>query len=168
MTKYVEMIRHLSKQTAGDIAVPDGFETEHLSTAHVDDLYQCYYEAFEAGDAQFFFEQSDQERREYFDTLGIERALNEPASVVLMKGRKIVAFTCVLPYGEKNCHISCMCVHPNFKRQGLGKFLLRLVINKVAQGEYKTIMLGTGAGMGAFQLYEKNGFEIMEKTEKDV
>jgi ribosomal protein S18 acetylase RimI-like enzyme len=161
--KYVEMVCHLSEQTIGAVAPPTGFEVKPLSTAPVDDLYPCYYAAFEAGDARFFFEQSEEERREYFDTLGLERALNEPASVVLVKGQRIAGFTCVLPYGEGNRHISCMCVHPDFQRKGLGKFLLRLVVNAVAQGGHETITLGTSTGMGAFHLYRKHGFEVMEK-----
>jgi len=165
MNKYVEMLCRLSEHAIEDVAPPDGFEIRPLNTARVDDLYQCYYAAFEAGDAGFFFAQGEEERREYFDTLGLERALNEPASVVLTQDRRIVGFTCVLLYGEGNRHISCMCVHPDFQRRGLGKLLLRLIMNEVTQAGHKTITLGTGTGMGAFKLYQKHGFEITTRSQ---
>jgi ribosomal protein S18 acetylase RimI-like enzyme len=162
-SKYVEMVCRLSEQSVVEAAPLVGLQVRHLSQIDDGDLYPCYYAAFQAGDAQFFFEQGEKERREYFDTLGLETALKESASVALVQGRRLVGFVYVLPYGEGNCHISCMCVHPDWQRRGLGKLLLRLAMDKAAQDGYRTMSLGTSISMGAFQLYRQHGFEIKEK-----
>jgi ribosomal protein S18 acetylase RimI-like enzyme len=69
------------------------------------------------------------------------------------------------PYGEGNCHISCMCVHPDFQRKGLGKLLLRLIMNEAAQGGHKTITLGTNTNMAAFRLYQQHGFKVTTRSQ---
>jgi ribosomal protein S18 acetylase RimI-like enzyme len=164
MGNYVEMVCRLSEQNVAEATPPGGLQVQHLSQVHAGDLYPCYCAAFEAGDAQFFFEQSEEERREYFDTLGLEAALKESASVALVQGKRLVGFVYVLPYGEGNCHISCMCVYPDWQRRGLGKLLLRLAMDKAAQDGYKTTSLGTSTSMVAFQLYRQHGFEIKEES----
>jgi ribosomal protein S18 acetylase RimI-like enzyme len=159
---YAEMIRQLSKEPLADISPPKGFEIRPLNLASEGDLFQCYYDAFSAGDAQFFFDQGEQERREYYNTLGYKQAISEPASVILLKGQRLIGFSFVLPYGENNCHISCMCIDLEFRRMGLGEFMLHTIMDKASRGGYKTITLGTDTSMGAYKLYVKNGFEIVE------
>lgn len=161
-TKYVEMICNLSEHIVGEIVHPEGFQVKHLRDAREDELYSCYYGAFQAGDAPFFFAQSERERREFFDTLGYVDALTEPASLILLKNDQLVGFTYVLPYGDGNRHISCMCIRPDFQSRGLGLFLLRLVMRTVAQGGLKSITLGTGTCMRAYRLYSMNGFKEKE------
>ena len=72
---YVEMVCRLSRQSLVDIIVPPGLIIKPLHEAEVEALYPCYTAAFSAGDAQFFFAQSEAERRDFFDTLGREAAL---------------------------------------------------------------------------------------------
>ncbi len=158
--KYVEMVCHLSRQSIVAARTPQGLQVRHVGQVNEGDLYPCYYESFQAGDAQFFFEQSEEQRREYFDTLGLEAALKEPASLALIQGQRLVGFVYVLPYGEGNLHVSCMCVHPDLQRRGLGELLLHLAMGQAVQEGYRTMSLGTSTSMGAFQLYHKNGFEI--------
>jgi ribosomal protein S18 acetylase RimI-like enzyme len=160
--EYVEMICYLEGLNINNVMFPEGFEAQSLIDAKEDDLYRCYYLAFQAGDAQFFFDQNEDERREYFDTLGLDKARNEPGSVLILKDGAIVGFTYVLPYGEGNRHISCMCVLPEYQRQGFGTFMLRFALEKVANAGHKSITLGTDTAMGAFQLYRMNNFKVME------
>jgi len=163
--EYVEMICHLvgSMERGGAGMIPDGYEVGPLGAVGEDELYAGYHAAFQAGDACFFFEQSEVERREYFDTLGIEAARGERASLLVRKDGRLVGFTLVLPYGESNCHISCMCVRPEFQRQGIGALMLRRVMAGAVAAGYRAITLGTDTDMGAFQLYCKYGFEIVDE-----
>ncbi len=163
-SKYVEMVCHLSEQSVVKAKPPQGLQVWPLSQVDEGDLYPCYYESFQAGDAQFFMEQNEEQRREYFDTLGLEAALKETASVALVQGQRPVGFVYVLPFGDGNCHISCMCVHPNRQRRGLGKLLLHLAMSKAAQEGHRTMSLGTSTSIGAFQLYRKHGFEITRRA----
>ena len=160
--RYVEMICDLTEHAIIKLSLPEGFEAKPLSQASKDDLYRCYTNAFSAGDAQFFFDQGKQERREYFDSLGYKEAINEPSSVALLKDQQLVGFGFVLPYGKANCHISCMCIEPEFRRRGLGEFLLHNGMNLASQQGYKTITLGTDTRMAAYELYKKNGFTIID------
>ncbi len=157
---YVEMICNLAEQNPEIVSLAE-FRARPLHEAQADDLYQCYHASFSNSDATFFFEQSEKERREYFDSLGLAEAKDEPASLLLLKKDQIVGFTMVLPYGEGNRHISCMCVRPESRRQGLGEFMLRFAMQKARAQGLKTITLGTGTSMGAFQLYLKNGFQVI-------
>jgi ribosomal protein S18 acetylase RimI-like enzyme len=159
---YVEMVCDLSQVAELDIVVPPDLAVKPLADADVEEIYQCYVAAFSVGDAQFFYSQNETEKREFFDTLGRERALPEAASHILLQGSRLVSFAYVLPYGEGNCHISCMCVHPDFQGQGLGKLSLQIIQKRAAAQGYKTITLGTETGMRAFQLYRKYGFAIVE------
>lgn len=159
--QYVEMLCHLADQTPGPVTMPPDVVVRQVSTAREDDLYDCYHAAFSAGDARFFFDQSEQERRAYFDSLCDPEALNDPASLVLMKGQRVIGFSYVLPYGAVwNRHISCMCVHPEHMGTGLGKALLRLIMDRVADQGGETLTLGTEPTMRAFYLYRAHGFVV--------
>jgi ribosomal protein S18 acetylase RimI-like enzyme len=159
---YIAMICLLGDQADCTASLPPGYEVRPLTEAHEADLYQCYYAAFQNGDAQFFFHQPEDKRRYYFDSLCLEDARVEPGSLIICKNEAVVGFTFVLPYGETNRHISCMCVHPDHQRQGLGEFMLHHALQAVGTQGYKSITLGTERSMGAFQLYRKYGFKILE------
>ena len=131
-----------------------------MAEADREALYACYVAAFAAGDALFFFDQDEQERRSFFEYLGLDEAREEPASLILRHQEQLVGFTYVLPYGESNRHISCMCVHPEWQGQDLGKLMLRRVMRQVAAGGQETITLGTETGMRAYHLYRKQGFQV--------
>ena len=163
--KLVEMIWYHKERTQEELVPPLGFDISSLKKIVQDDLYPCYFAAFQAGDSQLFFRQSEEEWRDFFDTLGFDQAQDEPGTVMLLKAGQIVGFTLVVPYGETNCHISCMCVHPNFQRQGLGSFMLNHAKVKAISQGYKSITLWTEPKMGAFRLYHQHGFKITEEKE---
>lgn len=158
---YVEMACDLSQLAGLNVVVPPDLIVRPLAEAGVEEIYRCYVAAFSVGDAQFFYSQNETEKRAFFDTLGRERALPEAASHILRQGSRLVGFAYVLPYGEGNCHISCMCVHPDFQGQGLGKLSLQIIQKRAAAQGYKTITLGTETEMRAFQLYRKYGFVVV-------
>lgn len=159
---YVEMICDLKQYSVKDLNIPPDLEIKPLADAGPDETYDCYVAAFSKGDAQFFFSQTEVEKRDFFNTLGRERAIPEEASHIITQGSRLVGFSYVLPYGEGNCHISCMCIHPDFQGQGVGKLSLQVIQKRAAEQGYKTITLGTEVEMRAFKLYQKYGFAIIE------
>jgi len=165
--KYVEMICHLGEGSGMEVALPEGYEFGTLDGVWEDDLYPCYYAAFQAGDARFFFDQSEEERQAYFDTLCLDEARSEPGSSLILRDGGIAGFTYVLPYGETNRHISCMCVRPDDQRRGLGKFMLSHAMQEVAAQGHKSITLGTDTDMVAFHFYRKYGFKIIKEDQQD-
>jgi ribosomal protein S18 acetylase RimI-like enzyme len=158
--KYVEMICPLSDVTLPAVNIPPGYEIAPLATASMNELYDCYYRAFSAGDARFFFDQGEAERREYFDTLGYPESVGEPASITLYHDGRLAGFVYSLPHGDNNHHISCMCVLAEFQGQELGRLLLYEVMNRVSHQGHKSITLGTEPEMRAYDLYIKNGFQV--------
>jgi GNAT superfamily N-acetyltransferase len=59
-------------------------------------------------------------------------------------------------------NISCMCIVAEFKREGLGEFLLHTILAQAARQDYHSITLGTDIRMGAYKLDEKNNFKGMD------
>jgi ribosomal protein S18 acetylase RimI-like enzyme len=164
-TKIVEMTCKLCGQPVKAIECPTGFTARSLEYYSEDDLYSCYLAAFQAGDSKFFKQQCKKEQREFYETLAFEQARNEPGSSMILKGEQIVGFTFAIPYGEGNCHISCMCVHPSFQRQGLGTYMLSHAQMAATAAGCQTMTLWTEAAMGAYQLYIQHGFKITEEKE---
>jgi len=164
-TKIVEMFCYLINQPQKEIVCPTGFTARSLKNAREEDLYPCYLAAFQAGDSQLFMQQSEVEQHEFYETLAFDQAQNEPGSSMMLKECQIVGFTYVVPYGETNQHISCMCVHPTCQRQGIGSYMLNHLKAKAALQGYQSITLWTEVNMGAFELYCKHGFKITEEKE---
>ncbi len=157
---YVEMVCNLAAVDR-TVEVPVGIEVVPLREVDVDDLYAEYVGAFTAGDAEFFFAQSEAERRRYFDTLGREQAVDDVASHALLGDGQLVGFTYVLPYGTHNRHISCMVVRPELQDQGLGKLMLGIAQQRAAADGARTMTLGTETAMRAYHLYRKHGFTVV-------
>lgn len=151
---YVEMRVDLTPQI---VTLPPDVTVQHVSAVPQAALYACYDEAFRDGDAAFFFEQSEAERREFFDEL----VSTDAASLVLLRGREIVGFCYVLPFNPPNCHMSCMCVRLSDRRQGMGTALVRLSMNAALQAGYTSMSLGTDLEMAAFRLYQRHGFQVI-------
>lgn len=94
--EYVDMLCNLNEIEPTSLEPPEGIDIRDLGD-------------FAAGDAEFYLDQSPTERREFFDTLGLGEAVREGCSVALARDGTIVAFTRVLPFGDRNAHVSCMC-----------------------------------------------------------
>jgi ribosomal protein S18 acetylase RimI-like enzyme len=160
--KYVEMICKL-----------DQLQPEHnplveritcASTEHLDPetLFECYLKSFRTGDAQFFKHQDADEQARYFqEELGFPEVLTNPASFVYKFEDEIIGFALVMAYLEKNYHISCMCVLPEYRNQGLGKAMLTRIKNIAIENGCRSLTLGTETDMKAFHLYGKNGFRVI-------
>ena len=162
MVQFVKMRCDLTRCNIGAAEIPAEISIVAIATVPVEEVYQCYHAAFDAGDAQFFFEQTPQQRRAFFDTLGLEQASSEPASVALIHATRVIGFSLVLAYGEPaNRHISCMCIDPAFQGRGLGRQLLWVIMHRVKASGGCSITLGTEPGMRAFALYQSAGFAII-------
>jgi ribosomal protein S18 acetylase RimI-like enzyme len=165
--KLVEMCCDLTVQSNREVTLPIGYTVETLENIREQDLYPCYLAAFQAGDSQFFMGQSPGERREFYGTLAFEQARKELGSSMILKDEGIAGFTFLVPYGQSNRHISCMCVHPSFQRQGLGAFMLEYAKKMAGQQDHQSITLWTEADMGAFKLYRQHGFMTTEEKNNE-
>ena len=161
MIKYVEMKCSLTGREVKKPPLSQEFNIKPIGAFTLDEIYNCYFQAFTHGDANFFFLQDENEQREYFETLGFEEVSDDLSSFVLVKQDEIVGFSIVLKRGEKtNRHISCMCILPAYQGQGLGKWMLYHIMDEVIEQGTTSITLGTEPEMKAFLLYSTNGFEV--------
>jgi ribosomal protein S18 acetylase RimI-like enzyme len=152
----VGMICTLAGQTDADLPIPPDLRLVPILEVDQDELYRCYCETFKAGQSRFFFDQSEKERREYFATFGKTYGLHGDTSLALVKEGRIVGFSYTIPIGEAHMHLDWMGIHPNYRRQGLGEFLLRLIQKRAAQDGMGTLSLSSDVGnTRAIALYRK-------------
>ncbi len=143
------------------VEVPAGVDVVPLRDVAVADLRALYMAAFAAGDAEFFFNQGEEERCRYFATLGREQAIEDGASHALHHSGRLAGFTYVLPYGSDNRHVSCMVVRPDMQSRGLGKLMLGIAQQRAAAEGAQTMTLGTETAMRAYHLYRNHGFAVV-------
>lgn len=157
---YVEMVYPVESNVPEPLEFPQGYERRPINAMTAEELYPVYHEAFERGEARFFFLQGEEERRDYYETLGWDEARTLDASHMICQGDEPVAFSLVLPFSLRSYHISCMCVHPEHQRIRLGEAMLVHILRKAVDEGIPLISLGTEPEMRACQLYKKYGFEI--------
>lgn len=157
---YVEMTCKLDHKNYIE-ELPGEITFKPLAEIDLEELFACYKTAFDAGDAQFYKYQDNEERRRYFEEeLGFPVITANPASFVYLADGKLIGFSFVMPYLEDNYHISCMCLQPEYQGQGLGKAMLNRIKNIALENGCKTLTLGTEPEMRAFQLYRSHGFVV--------
>lgn len=159
--EYVEMKYNITKE---ELNLPKGYSIENIKNYSEDELYELYLDAFLSGDAQFFFTQDEEGRVDYYHSnLGLPEALNRSESHAISYDGELVGFLYCIKFGEKNIHISCMCVNTKYQGQGIGKLMLRYACNEALKNDIETITLGTELKMKAYNLYKNFGFKIVNK-----
>ena len=69
---------------------------------------------------------------------------------------------CLLQVNEQTGEIMNIAVEPAYQGQGLGKALLRHVIEAARQQELERLIIKTGnSGIGQIALYQQQGFELI-------
>jgi ribosomal protein S18 acetylase RimI-like enzyme len=151
----------LSSLDFGDSRIPSQYTISPLSETDYDELYKCYFEIFRTGQDRFFFDQTDAERRAYFESIfDKSEPLNSETSLVLLDDKQIIGFSLVRPtHGEGNVHLWMFGIHPGYRRRGLGKATLRYCIWKSRQQGFRTMSLGCEPiNQPAYKLYISHGF----------
>ncbi|MCK5731706.1 MAG: GNAT family N-acetyltransferase, partial [Tenericutes bacterium] len=69
----------------------------------------------------------------------------------------------VMKYGDKNAHISCMCIKPKYQGRGFGRLMMEYVEDVARRDKLISMSLGTEDTMKAYQLYKKYGFKTVVK-----
>ncbi len=144
---------------------------EHVSYVDINqftdgELYKLYVDTFNQGDANFYKNQSESDKRAFYEReLGFPKILKQPESHAIIYNDKLIGFTYALQYGKRNVHISCMCIHPDYQNKGLGKYMLQVVEKIAKDRDMATLSLGTETSMKAYHLYESFGFKETARIE---
>jgi ribosomal protein S18 acetylase RimI-like enzyme len=88
----------------------------------------------------------------------VERSTRELAALVL--GSRV---------SPQSGHITQLCVHPNYRRQGLArKLLLVAAAHFLAQGVSEISLTVTEANSNAIELYKSEGYDCVHKFDAAV
>ena len=138
------------------------YEFSQVSKDMEEELYKCYYQALLSSDLDFFKDQSDKERKTFFQELIDPEQMNYTASPIIRYQNKLIAFALIWDYNEeleKNAHINLMCVLPDYQHKGVGTQLLNKIITLAQQQKYTTATLYTENNRIPYKFYLKNGFK---------
>jgi len=127
-----------------------------------EELYKCYYQSLLHSDLDIFKEQSEKERKAFFQELLDPEQMNYSASPIIRHQNKVIAFALIWNYNEeleKNAHINLMCVLPDYQHKGVGTLLLNKIITAAQQQKYTTATLYTENNRIPYKFYLKNGFK---------
>jgi ribosomal protein S18 acetylase RimI-like enzyme len=140
------------------LTVPEGIEVQPMVGADREALYRCYHDAMAAGQSRFFFDQSQAERRAYFDTFGVTYGLHEETSRVLIRDGRMVGYAFTIPFGQ-HLHVDWIGIHPDARRRGLGRFLMLLLMERAAGTGFETMGLSCDTqNSRAIALYRSLGW----------
>lgn len=82
---------------------------------------------------------------------------------VLIREDEIVGYIVLWDYGE-SLHIANITVHPNYRRRGYGRFMLKFAISKAREMGKRMLTLEVReSNEPARKLYESEGFEAIGK-----
>jgi ribosomal protein S18 acetylase RimI-like enzyme len=162
MSETALMRRSLDTFMFSTPSFPPEITLHPLLDAADDALYQTYYEIFRTGQDRFFFDQTESERRAFFDeTFDRSEPLNADTSLILKKDQQLIGFSLIRPtHGPENVHLWMLGIHPQHRRQGLAKGLLRLLLLKSKEKGYQTMSLACEPqNQAAYSLYHTHGFQ---------
>ncbi len=162
MSETILMRRSLDSLTFSAPSFPAKITLKSLLDVSDNELYQTYYEIFNTGQDRFFFDQTESERRAFFDeTFDRSEPLNPETTLVLIKDEQIIGFSLVRPtHGPDNVHLWMFGIHPQYRRQGLAKRLLRLLLLKSKEQDFHTMSLACEPqNQPAYSLYQIHEFQ---------
>jgi ribosomal protein S18 acetylase RimI-like enzyme len=162
----IEELDHLQSSLSDlripDVKIPDEMRVVKLSGFDRESLFDCWYEAFINGEDRHFLNRSDDERRGHFEeNFDLSEDIIDDASLVVLSESEPAAFVLVKPtHGRGNAHVWEIGVHPDYRRRGLAKSLLRLVHENLTSEDYETMSMNVDtSNRPAYKLYTSLGFK---------
>lgn len=149
---------NLSEQQLQEIPISAEVEMKQLNEVDREQLFSCLYETLKERKTFFFYDHSKEECREYFfNNFCKMDSMLEETSIALLKEQKVIGFSYVLPFGEDFLFLDWLGIHPTYRRQGLGTFLLRYIMNNAQERGIKSMGLSCELdNIAAINMYEKN------------
>ena len=150
-------LAHLDHSTRD---IPDTMTLRSLSEVSNDALWPSYDDVFSSGQDRRYENQSRDQRRENFDSFFSRKVpIDEDASIVLFDGERIVGFV-KIDIVENGAYVHGVGVLPEYRRQGLGKFVLGTSLCKAAKNNRKRMILEVDVeNQAAIGLYRSLGFK---------
>ena len=157
--EWAHMECDLTSYPQKEIVLPQDYELIPLSHRTNDEIYPSYYASFLASNDPRFLEQTDQQRRSFFDEMfDRSKEMIEEASLLLLHNKEIVGNLRVTPDG-KNCYVNGIGIHPAHRRKGLGSIILGTSLRNASKLGVESMILEVDvSNKDAIGFYEKLGF----------
>jgi ribosomal protein S18 acetylase RimI-like enzyme len=140
--------------------VPKGFSIRPLVEVNNEEIWPCYNATFLSSGDRRYREQTETQRREnfekFFDRL---TPIEEDASLLLYAGDSIVGFI-KINLIRAGGFVNGIGTHPEYRRRGLGRFLLTASLARAAENQMNNVILEVDiTNHSAIALYEQLGFK---------
>ena len=141
-------------------AIPETMQLRSLAEVSNDALWPSYDAAFTAGGDRRAAQQSTVQRRENFEAFFSRKVpMDEAASLVLFDGETIVGFV-KIDLLEEGAYVHGVGVIPEYRRQGLGQYILGSSLRRAAENQHTKMILEVDKNnYAALGLYRSLGFE---------
>ena len=132
---------------------------------HLQDIAPCIFNAVKDSlDAKLYpeYHTVDSINRLFGLNLVDQNEFDNEASILVFTNTTLVGLNLIGFDGDKKAYISQLAIHPDHRRNHLGRFAMITSINSLKQMGKEVVYLHVTSGNPAQQLYESLGFKIKE------
>lgn len=141
-----------------NIEIPEGVTLAQIRTADRAALYECHHQAYLQGDAQYYFQMDDKERKDDFKRIYSDKVQNHPASLVLTGDGSVLGYVMLFAEGDFT-EVMSLAVHPDHHRKGYGRLLMNECLRRAGEnGHGRTHLIVDQKNVKAYSLYKQCGF----------
>jgi ribosomal protein S18 acetylase RimI-like enzyme len=161
--EWTFMDAHLKNLNLSLRDIPQSMYTKSLAEITNDELWPAYDRAFSSGGDRRYATQSDEQRRENFESFFSRKVpIDEDASIVLFDGERIVCFVKIDIHGD-SVFVHGVGVVPEYRGQGFAGYVLGTSMIRAAENNHALMKLEVDIeNEDAIRLYERLGFKHMK------
>lgn len=138
--------------------ISEGVTLAQIRTTDEAALYECHHQAYLQGDAQYYFQMDDKERKDDFKRIYSERVQKHPASLVLTEEGNVAGYVMLFAEGDFT-EVMSLAVHPDYRRKGYGRLLMNECLRRAGEnGHARTHLIVDQKNVKAYSLYKQCGF----------
>jgi ribosomal protein S18 acetylase RimI-like enzyme len=141
-----------------ELSMPPDVEWVQIQEADEEALFQCHHQAYLKGNAQYYFQMDEEERRNDFERIYAPNIRKHPASLALIQNGEILGYS--LLFGKENfSELMSLAVHPDHRRGGYARILLQNTLHLAGKEGHKNMILIVDVkNKAASNLYNQTGF----------
>ena len=143
--------------------IPDTLTFRPLAEISNDALWSSYDAAFSNGGDRRYAQQSEEQRCENFESFFSRQVpFDTKASLVMFAGKTVVGFVKIDIIAE-GTYVHGVGVIPEYRRQGLAKYILGTSLRRAAENNHKKMILEVDIdNQAALGLYQSLGFKTVK------
>ncbi|MCL5786319.1 MAG: GNAT family N-acetyltransferase [Candidatus Thermoplasmatota archaeon] len=159
-----------------DPAIPNGYSWKPITSISPEEFSDREYTAYSAGPEEPLFGSIQEERHTVTRRIFVEEVygpvVQEASFVAYLKGKPcgcvLVTSRGHISPGGRTCMLGSIFVMQEFRKRGIGEFMLRHSMAEAAKAGYTTMWLMVNLENPAMSLYQKLGFTQTDQKETFV